>query len=39
MENEEEILVKEYFKTSFKKEDITKLPAFKQWKSERESEG
>ena len=39
MENDEELLVKDYFKTSFKKQDISNLPAFKKWKSERESEG
>ena len=39
MENEEELLSKEYFKTSYNKEDLTKLPAFKKWKAERESEG
>ena len=29
MENDEELLVKDYFKTSFKKQDISNLPAFK----------
>ena len=39
MENEEQLISKDYFKTSYNKEDITKLPAFKQWKKERENEG
>ena len=39
MENEEELIVKNYFKTSYKKEDVSKLPAFKKWKAEREREG
>ena len=28
MENEEELICKNYFKTSYKKEDVSKLPAF-----------
>ena len=39
MENEEELLSKEFFKTSYNKEDLTKLPAFKKWKAEKEKEG
>ena len=39
MENEEQVLSINYFKTSYNKEDITNLPAFKKWKSEREKEG
>ena len=39
MENEEQLISKNYFKTSFNKEDVTKLPAFKQWKKDRENEG
>ena len=39
MENEEELISKYYFKTSYKKEDVSKLPAFNKWKKERESEG
>ena len=39
MENEEELIVKNYFKTSYKKDDVSKLPAFKKWKAEREREG
>ena len=39
MENEEELISKNYFKTSYKKEDVSKLPAFNKWKKDRESEG
>ena len=39
MENEEQTLSKEFFKTSYNKEDITNLPAFKKWKAQREKEG
>ena len=39
MENEEQTLSIEFFKTSYNKEDITNLPAFKKWKEEREKEG
>ena len=39
MENEEKLLSVKYFKTSYNKEDITKLPEFKKWKEEREKEG
>ena len=39
MENEEQTLSKEYFKTSYNKEDITNHPEFKKWKEEREKEG
>ena len=39
MENEEQLLSIEYFKTSYNKEDITNLSSFKKWKSEREKEG
>ena len=38
MENEEQLLSMDYFKTSYNKEDVTKLPAFKKWKAEREAE-
>ena len=39
MENEEQELSIDFFKTSYNKEDISKLPAFKKWKEEREKEG
>ena len=39
MENEEQTLSKEYFKTSYNKEDITNHPEFKKWKEVREQEG
>ena len=39
MENEEQTLSKEYFKTSYNKEDITDDPKFKKWKEVREKEG
>ena len=31
MENEDIFLTQDYFKSSYKKEDVTKLPAYKQW--------
>ena len=39
MENEDELLNKNYFKTSYNKEDVTKLESFKKWKAEREADG
>ena len=39
MENEEQLLSMNFFKTAFNKEDLTKNPAFKKWKEERENEG
>ena len=39
MENEEQLLSIKFFKTSYNKEDITNLSAFKKWKVEREKEG
>ena len=40
MENEElDIYTKNYFKTSYNKEDISKLPLFKKWLSFQEKEG
>ena len=31
MENEEALLVVDFFKTSFKKQDVTTLPSYKKW--------
>ena len=39
MENESQNFTSTYYKTSFKKEDLTKLPTFLKWKEEREKEG
>ena len=42
MENEEDEIVNlksDIFQTSFKNQDVTKLPAFKKWKKEKEKEG
>ena len=41
MENESEqaFLDKNFFKTSFNKEDVTKLPSFKKWKELKEKDG
>ena len=39
MENEEQTLSIQFFKTSYNKEDISNLPAFQKWKQERENEG
>ena len=36
MENEEQTLSIKFFKSSYNKEDISNLPAFKKWKAERE---
>ena len=31
MENEDIFLTQEYFKSSYKKEDVTSLPSYKKW--------
>ena len=31
MENDEVILTQNYFKSSYKREDITQLPSYKEW--------
>lgn len=42
MENEEDEIINlksDIFQTYFKNQDVTKLPAFKKWKKEKEKEG
>ena len=39
MENEDILLTQEYFKPSYKKEDVTTLPSFKKWIKIKEEQG
>ena len=39
MENEENFLKKDEFPAQFKRQDVTKIPSFKQWKQVKEKEG